>query len=198
MGSYICDAVQLFRERLSTKKYNPTIPKGIVHGTYICCVPLALANIRPWPLVQFFERTVKTKPPTIPFRIVAFTFSKKKPAWILFGFCLVWRSNLRRSLKPLDIPHCLQAQVPSKMQRVDEGSDYTRKRRSLSDTRTGKCESVTRVNCVAGGIYRAPLLHSMDASVSTSVLGSSPTCFPEWERGQVGKKPGTEVGLEFA
>ena len=29
-GSYVCDAVQLFRERLSTKKYNPTIPKGIV------------------------------------------------------------------------------------------------------------------------------------------------------------------------
>ena len=92
-----------------------------------------------------------------------------KPAWILFGFCLVWRSNLRRSLKPLDIPHCLQAQVPSKMQRVDEGSDYRRKRRSLSDNRTGKYERVTRVTCVAGGIYRAPLLHSMDAFVKFSL-----------------------------
>ena len=55
------------------------------------------------------------------------------------------------------------------MQRVDEGSDYRRKRRSLSDTRTGKCESITRVTCVAGGIYRAPLLHSMDAFVKFSL-----------------------------
>ena len=74
------------------------------------------------------------------FRDCRVHFFQKKPAWILFGFCLVWRSNLRRSLKPFDIPHCLQAQVPSKMQRVDEGSSYTRKRRSLSDTRTGKYE----------------------------------------------------------
>ena len=99
------------------------------------------------------------------FRDCRVHFSQKIPARILFGFCLVWRSNLRRSLKPFDIPHCLQAKVPSQMQRVDEGSDYTRKRRSLSDTRTGKYERVTRVACVAGGIYRAPLLHSMDAFV---------------------------------
>ena len=138
-------------------------------GTYICRFPLAIANIRPWPRVQLFERTVKTKPPTKLFGIVAFTFSKKNQPESLFGFCLVWRSNLRRSLKPLDIPDCLQAQVPSKLQRVEEGSDYTRKRRSLSDTRTGKYERLTRVACVAGGIYRAPLLHSVDAFVKLSL-----------------------------
>ena len=55
------------------------------------------------------------------------------------------------------------------MQRVEEGSDYTRKRRSLSDTRTGKYESVTRVTCVAGRIYRAPLLHSVDAFLKFSL-----------------------------
>ena len=37
--------------------------------TYFCCFPLALANIRPWPLSN-------SKPPTtIPFGIVACTFS---------------------------------------------------------------------------------------------------------------------------
>ena len=55
------------------------------------------------------------------------------------------------------------------MQRVDEGSDYTRKRRSLSDTRTGKYERATRVAWVAGRIYRAPLLHSVDAFVKFSL-----------------------------
>ena len=43
--------------------------------TYFCCFPLALANIRPWPLVPFFWTTVNSKPPTIPFGFVACTFS---------------------------------------------------------------------------------------------------------------------------
>ena len=50
-------------------------------GTYIYCFPLALADIRPWPFVPFFQislRTVNSKPPTIPFGIVAGTFSEKR------------------------------------------------------------------------------------------------------------------------
>ena len=43
---------------------------------YLCCFPLALANIGAWLLVQFFEISSKnSKSPTIPFGIVACTFS---------------------------------------------------------------------------------------------------------------------------
>ena len=129
-----CTAIS---RRLPTKKYNPTIPKGIVHGTYISCFSLALANIRPWPLVQFFEIPLKNSEHKATHNHSGLSrslFPKKKTAWILFDE-VIWGA-----LKPFDIPHCLQAQVPSKMQRADEGSDYTRKRRSLSDTRTGKYE----------------------------------------------------------
>ena len=46
---------------------------------YFCCFPLALANISPWPLMPFYSdflwRTVTSKSPTIPFGIVACTFS---------------------------------------------------------------------------------------------------------------------------
>ena len=53
------------------KKVNATIPKGNVgydqftvpddssFQTYSCCFPLALANIRPWPLVPFFQISLK-------------------------------------------------------------------------------------------------------------------------------------------
>ena len=48
--------------------------------TYFCCLPLAFTNIHvyPWPLVLFFQISLKNnelKPPTIPFGIVACTFS---------------------------------------------------------------------------------------------------------------------------
>ena len=55
-----------------------TVPNDCSCRTYFCCFPLALANICPWPLVPFFQilwRTGQTKPPTIPFGIVACTFS---------------------------------------------------------------------------------------------------------------------------
>ena len=48
--------------------------------TYFCCLPLAFTNthVCPWPLVLFFQISLKNnelKPPTIPFGIVACTFS---------------------------------------------------------------------------------------------------------------------------
>ena len=48
--------------------------------TYFCCLPLAFTKIHvhPWPLVLFFQISLKNnelKPPTIPFGIVACTFS---------------------------------------------------------------------------------------------------------------------------
>ena len=47
--------------------------------TYLCCFPSALANICPRPRVPFYPdflwRTVTSKSPTIPFGIVACTFS---------------------------------------------------------------------------------------------------------------------------
>ena len=73
------------------KNMQATIPKGNMGydqytvswhcscRTYFCCFPLALANIRPWPLLSFFQISLKNrehkKPPTIPFGIVACTFS---------------------------------------------------------------------------------------------------------------------------
>ena len=44
---------------------------------YFSCFPLALATIRPWPLVPFFQISLKNGEPqtTIPFGFVAFTFS---------------------------------------------------------------------------------------------------------------------------
>ena len=46
--------------------------------TYFCCFLLALTSVCPWPLMPFFQflwRTGQTKPPTIPFGIVACAFS---------------------------------------------------------------------------------------------------------------------------
>ena len=54
------------------------VPNDCSCRTYFCCFPLALANIRPWPSVpnfKFLWKTVNSKPPTIPFVIVACTFS---------------------------------------------------------------------------------------------------------------------------
>ena len=46
---------------------------------YFCCFPLALENIRPWPLAchshKFLWKTVNSKSPTVPFGIVVCTFS---------------------------------------------------------------------------------------------------------------------------
>ena len=57
-----------------------TVPDTVaVEPSYVCCFHLALANIRPWSLVQFFQiffwRTVNSKPPTISFGIVTRIFS---------------------------------------------------------------------------------------------------------------------------
>ena len=70
---------------------HATIPKGNNYGIwsihcswhcscrkYFCCFPLALTNIRPWPLVPFSQISLKNMNsvlPTIPFGIVACTFS---------------------------------------------------------------------------------------------------------------------------
>ena len=63
--------IQLFRERLSEKNVHATIPNGNLGydqftvpddcscRTYFCCFPLALANIYPWPLVLFFQISLK-------------------------------------------------------------------------------------------------------------------------------------------
>ena len=46
--------------------------------TYFCCFHVAIANTFPWPFVpilsNFFEKKENSKPPTMPFRIVACTF----------------------------------------------------------------------------------------------------------------------------
>ena len=67
--------IQLFRERLSDKKCargNPERYYGIwsIHfswhwqcRTYFCCFPLALAPIIPWPLVPFFQLSLKNSEP---------------------------------------------------------------------------------------------------------------------------------------
>ena len=73
------------------KNVHETIPKGntgydqyIVPDDCNCridlwCFPLALANICPWPQVPFFQISLKKSeninPPTMPFGIVACTFS---------------------------------------------------------------------------------------------------------------------------
>ena len=86
---FLC-CIQLFWERLSEKNVHATIPKGNMGydqytvpndcscQTYFCCFPLALENICPWPACHSFKflwRTVHSKPPPIPFGIVAYTFS---------------------------------------------------------------------------------------------------------------------------
>ena len=66
--------IQLFRERLSEKMCRRQSRKVIwnmintlflttVHScrTYICCFPLALANICPWPLVPFFQISLENR-----------------------------------------------------------------------------------------------------------------------------------------
>ena len=64
--------IQLFRERLSQKlctRQSRKVVWDMINElfltlycscrTYFCCFPLALANIRPWPLVPFFEISFK-------------------------------------------------------------------------------------------------------------------------------------------
>ena len=36
-----------------------TVPENCSGRTYFCCLPLALANIRPWLLLPFFEISLK-------------------------------------------------------------------------------------------------------------------------------------------
>ena len=72
------------------KNVHATIPKGNVGydqytvpddcscRTYFCCFPLAFANTFPWPFVPIlsnsFGKKENSKPPTMPFRIVACSF----------------------------------------------------------------------------------------------------------------------------
>ena len=63
--------IQLYFEKVVAKTVHATIPKGNLGydqytsswhcscRTYFCCFPLALAKIRPWPLVPFFEISLK-------------------------------------------------------------------------------------------------------------------------------------------
>ena len=63
--------IQLFGERLSEKRVHATVPNGNMGydqytvpddcscRTYFCCFPLALTNIYPWPLVLFFQISLK-------------------------------------------------------------------------------------------------------------------------------------------
>ena len=37
------------------------VPNDCSCGTYFCCFPLALANICPWPLVQFFQISLENR-----------------------------------------------------------------------------------------------------------------------------------------
>ena len=90
--SHITSCLLLFLERLSeimctqqSQKVNMGYDQYTVADTdrscliYFRCFPLALANIRPWSLVPFFQKskwkTVNSKPPTIPFGIVMCTIS---------------------------------------------------------------------------------------------------------------------------
>ena len=56
-----------------------TVPDTVaVETNFFCCFLLALTDICPWPLLSFFQislKTVKSKPPTIPFRVVACSLS---------------------------------------------------------------------------------------------------------------------------
>ena len=56
-----------------------TVPDDCSSRTYFCCFPLALTNICPWPLVLFFQISLKNgiqnHPQTIPIGIGACTFS---------------------------------------------------------------------------------------------------------------------------
>ena len=55
-----------------------TVPDDCSFRIYFCCFPLALANTFSWPFVpilsNFFFRTRNSKPPSMPFGIVACTF----------------------------------------------------------------------------------------------------------------------------
>ena len=86
-----CDYIQLFRERLSEINVYATISNGNMGydqysvpddcscRSFFCCFPLALTNKCPWPLVLFFQISLKNSiqnhPQTIPIGIGACTFS---------------------------------------------------------------------------------------------------------------------------
>ena len=77
-----------------------TVPNDCSCQTYFCCFPLALANIKLclWPPVPFFQislKNVHSKPPTIPFRIVACTFSDN-----LYRNSCIYYSQTRSSVPP--------------------------------------------------------------------------------------------------
>ena len=59
--------IQLFRERLSEKmctRQSRKVLLDMINTLFLifyCCFPLAFANIRPWPLVPFFQISLKNK-----------------------------------------------------------------------------------------------------------------------------------------
>ena len=122
--------IQLFRGRLSEKNVHATIPKGIIWDmintvpddcscrTYFCCFPLALANIRPWPLVPFFQISLKN--------------SELKTTHDTFRDCRVhfFRQPFSKYLYREKSRACnMQKETPKRPPRVDRafssGSDFT-------------------------------------------------------------------------
>ena len=73
-----------------------TVPNDCSCRTYFGCFPLAIANI-PCHSFKFLWRTVHSKPPTIPFGIIACTFSDNLPRSSCIRFNLTLFSlNFRR------------------------------------------------------------------------------------------------------
>ena len=81
--------------------------------TYFCCFPLALANTRLWPLVPFFQislKNIELKTTHISFGIVACTFSDNlsRNSLISNAYCdinpiffFIFSSNYRQAQKKL-------------------------------------------------------------------------------------------------
>ena len=82
-----------------------TVPDTYSCGTYFYCFPLALANIRPWPLVPFFQTSLKNselKTTHDTFRDCRVHFF-----WTTFLEIAVWLApgaGKRRRILPSDLP----------------------------------------------------------------------------------------------
>ena len=93
-----------------------TVPDAVAVEPDFSYFPLALANIQPWPLVSFIQflwKTVNSKPLTIPFGIVAFTFfdnlsrnscTSEEVHWGVFGFPLLKVSAGAKTERFLRVP----------------------------------------------------------------------------------------------
>ena len=75
MSTQIYSYTTILNRNMGCDQY--TVPDDFSCWTYFCCFPLALVHICTWTLLPFFQislRTVDSKPPTVPFGIVACTF----------------------------------------------------------------------------------------------------------------------------